>query len=204
MDRPIETTDLSPFKTNHRTFQLVFPEPSVATFAWSWPMKRGLATSVAVALIFAAACPVILHYVQTQDVFGWGATGFLVLFEVFFAAILVLMLMAHFHQRPLVFDKREGRLWRRGRPDPVLGDGAPLRDVEALQVCSAEVVGSEGSSYWVYELNVVMKRPPGARAPVMCHGNRKTLFADARQLAEFLDVPLWDHTKDENGPEAGD
>ncbi|MDY7011510.1 MAG: hypothetical protein SVV80_12285 [Planctomycetota bacterium] len=77
--------------------------------------------------------------------------------------------------------------------NPVFGNYALLKDMEGLQICSKTVSGSEGGSWTAYELNIVMNRPPRARVPVICHGDRAALFEDARKLAEFLNVPLADH-----------
>jgi hypothetical protein len=79
-------------------------------------------------------------------------------------------------------------------PDPAFGDYAPLKDIAGIQVCSKQV-RNEGT-YTVYEMNIVMSRPDGARIAAMCHGDRAALFADARKLAEFLGVPLVDHCGD--------
>ena len=44
-----------------------------------------------------------------------------------------------------------------------------------------------------YELNVVLQ--DGSRRNVVDHGNLDALRADARELAMFLVVPLWDATE---------
>ncbi len=96
---------------------------------------------------------------------------------------------------PIVFDNRAGYFWR-GRRSPELkaptddDDSAVSLDrIHALQIISQYCSGSE-SSYYTYELNLVLN--DGRRLHVLGHGKAHKLYADADELAEFLDVPVWD------------
>jgi hypothetical protein len=48
------------------------------------------------------------------------------------------------------------------------------------------------SSYYSYELNLVLKN--ASRLNVVHHGNKLAMLADAKKVAGFLKVPLWDGT----------
>ena len=103
--------------------------------------------------------------------------------------------MLHFLGKPRVFDKLTGRYWK-GRQDPQLmnprfesDDSVALSEIHALQLLREHVRGNK-SSYTSYELNLVLEN--GRRVNVTDHGSAKALRADARELAHFLCVPVWD------------
>jgi hypothetical protein len=98
--------------------------------------------------------------------------------------------------KPRFFDAREEWYWCSRKPiefashnDEEYEHGVPFADIHALQIIS-EYCRSDKSSYYSYELNIVLKE--GDRVNVIDHGNIKKLRLDAETLAEFLDVPLWD------------
>jgi hypothetical protein len=99
---------------------------------------------------------------------------------------------------PVVFDKKQGRFWRQGKHDPVIGYSGLMRDIQALQVCSAKITDFEGGTYWSYELDAVLKGPACRRFSVVRRDDRDMIFEDARKLAEFLAVPMLDHTDEES------
>lgn len=189
----IDRTVQSKTRVNFRTLALGFPKPDVATFARSRSMKFALAVTLVVGVVMMVGSPLFLIYGGFLEAFGGGVLAWIIPSELIPMTAVILFVVAYFRARPLVFDRSQGSLWRRGKTDPVFGDYALLRDVEGLQICSKTVSGSEGGSWTALELNVVMKRPLRARVPVICHGNRAALFEDARKLAKFLNVPLVDH-----------
>lgn len=192
----IDRTVQSKFKANFRTLELAFPEPEIATFRRSRPMKAFLAAVLIGGAAMTAGVPVFLLCSGFFDAFGQAPVVFIVAFDVITSAIMIAVMVLYFRFRPLVFDKRQGRFWRQGKADPAIGDYALLKDVEGVQVCSGKASGLDNSSYTVYELNVVMKRPPGARVSAICHGKREAVFEDALKLAEFLGVPPVDHCEE--------
>lgn len=105
------------------------------------------------------------------------------------------ILMHRAGSEPRVFDKQKGYYWKgrqgeMGAFDPrKLKVSAELRRIHALQLIS-EYCRSDKSSYYSYELNLVLE--DGNRLNVVDHGNRKKLREDARTLAAFLGVPVWD------------
>jgi len=103
-----------------------------------------------------------------------------------------------FGATPRVFDRTRGAFWR-SRREPSLMEGirrtktsVPLDSIHALQLL-AEYVSGDKSSYYSYELNLVLD--DASRINVVDHGNLERLRGDARSLAQFLDIPLWDATQ---------
>ena len=105
--------------------------------------------------------------------------------------------MLYFGAAPIVFDKRSDAFWK-GRTAPyeatnkaALKHLAELEEIHALQLIS-ELCRSDKSSYYSYELNLVLK--DARRINVVDHGNLEKLQEDARTLSMFLDTPVWDAT----------
>ena len=95
---------------------------------------------------------------------------------------------------PRVFDLSHGYYCRsRIKPehafDPSkIKDHVRLTDIHALQLIS-EYVSGDKSSYYSYELNLVLK--DASRINVVDHGARSTIYRDAQDLSVFLGKPLW-------------
>ena len=64
-----------------------------------------------------------------------------------------------------------------------------LEDIHAIQLIS-EYISGEKSSYYSYELNLVLK--DAGRINVIDHGNDGVIINNAKILSRFLDVPVWD------------
>ncbi|MCB9495430.1 MAG: hypothetical protein H6686_00895 [Fibrobacteria bacterium] len=96
--------------------------------------------------------------------------------------------------RVSVFDKREGWYWKGSRApseDPSVGTGKHavlLSDIRALQIIP-EHVTSKNNSYTSWELNLVLA--DGSRRNVTDHGAGDDLIREARELGQFLSVPVW-------------
>jgi len=93
---------------------------------------------------------------------------------------------------PIVFDRTLGlhwRGWRTPRRGSTRAGVVPLSRIHAIQVVSEYVPGKR-SSFYSHELNLVLS--DGGRVNVVDHGNKGQLTSDAKALAEFLAVPLWD------------
>lgn len=63
-----------------------------------------------------------------------------------------------------------------------------LDDICAIQLIS-EYCSGDDSSYYSYELNLVLK--DASRINVIDHGNKTRILEDTQILADFLDVPVW-------------
>ena len=101
----------------------------------------------------------------------------------------------------LIFDRAAGYYWigRKGSLPPAgprpPADGRPgstgsvkLDEIHAIQIID-EYVSGENSSYYSYELNLVLT--DGHRIGVIDHKNADWLTTDARTLADFLSIPIW-------------
>ncbi|MDP3980552.1 MAG: hypothetical protein Q8Q33_03955 [Chlamydiota bacterium] len=104
-------------------------------------------------------------------------------------------LMFYFGAKPIVFDKGRG-LFCKGRVtiETTLSQStgknwARLDQIHALQLISEYCSGNK-NSYYSYEINLVLK--DAQRINVVDHGNLNIIRSDAQQLAQFLNVPVWD------------
>ena len=121
----------------------------------------------------------------------WGVLGIL-LFGAVFAGVggWIYYSMA----KPRVFDKYSSMYWKgHKKPDFIYRpedekSAAMFSTIHALQIIR-EYVKSDKSSYYSYELNLVLK--DGRRLNVIDHGNKNEILNDARELGEFLDIPVW-------------
>lgn len=89
----------------------------------------------------------------------------------------------------IVFDRTTGTF---SKGKVVAGNAknqCQLSEIHALQLVSERIRG-ENNTYTSYELNLVLQ--DGRRINVMDHGGRKRFLTDTKQLAEFLNVPIWD------------
>lgn len=105
-------------------------------------------------------------------------------------------LMWYLMGKPRVFDKLTGMYWM-GHKEPeyvykatqkIDKNQARLSDVHAIQLLR-EYVRSDKSSYYSYELNLILKN--GERLNVIDHGKKSEILSDAKKLSEFLGVPVW-------------
>ena len=119
------------------------------------------------------------------------------LFPLLFGLIFALVgaLLLYFGTKPIVFDKTYGYYWK-GRKEPaqtydqsIKKASTPLSNIHALQIIS-EHVSSSKSSYWSYELNLVLN--DSSRLNVIDHGKLESVRTDAQKLSGFLGVPVWD------------
>ena len=103
------------------------------------------------------------------------------------------LFMARSMMRSAHFDRQAGWYWRGGgRPrasDPTGGERCRLSEIHALQLVPESVRSNEGGHYTSWELNLVLE--DGSRRNVVDHAGYDSLAREAAELAEFLDVPLW-------------
>lgn len=103
--------------------------------------------------------------------------------------------VAVFRGRSRIRAERFGHtVWlRTDRRSPVPWEELAFSDVAGVQMCRHFVPDSDGS-YSSYEINLVLAGPPVRRVNLVTHGNRDVAEDDAARLAQFLEVPFWDHT----------
>ena len=72
-----------------------------------------------------------------------------------------------------------------------------LSDIHAIQLLSEQInsksADGDSSNFTSYELNLVFK--DGGRLNIMDHGREQDVEASAKQLGEFLSVPVWRNKK---------
>lgn len=107
--------------------------------------------------------------------------------------------------KPIVFSKITGYFWKGRLKENENPSQKPLKefckliDIEALQIVSERVrsssSGSSGrsSSYRSYEINLVLR--DASRLNVIDHGNKNKLMEDAKKLADYLGVPIWEGSR---------
>ena len=109
--------------------------------------------------------------------------------------------------KKVTFDRQMGRITGMSKISPEFRNGA-LEDVAAVQICSRYVEDPDdrrlgdrgpGKSYTAYELNLAFLRPEGKRINLICHARQAALREDAQELAEFLSIPLLDHSEEHSG-----
>jgi hypothetical protein len=156
-----------------------------------WEFRAGAGTLLFCGVFAVVGFAVLSYGTSVVDEGKW----FLIPFGAVFATGGILMW--HFMAAPVVFDKDRGYFCK-GRKKPerqidpsVLKHHVPLKEIHALQILS-EYVRSDKSSYYSYELNLILK--DGTRKNVIDHGNLKAIREDAMMLADFLGLPLWDIT----------
>jgi hypothetical protein len=103
--------------------------------------------------------------------------------------------MYYSFSKPVIFDKTKGMFWK-GWKAPKryleMGDNessSRIGNIYALQIIP-ELVRSDNKNYVSYELNLVLR--DGSRMNVVDHGDLVSLREDARRVAEFLGVLIWD------------
>lgn len=122
-----------------------------------------------------------------------------------FTAVLVGMILFTIYSlmtlaKPRTFDKTNGWYWcgfglgNDTNKIKTHRKSVPLHDIHALQVMTEQVSKSNGH-YNSYELNLVLK--DGTRRNVVDHSDFSTLMGDARVLAGFLNVDIWQKSDEE-------
>lgn len=101
--------------------------------------------------------------------------------------------------RSVVFDLPSGRFWEQGRDwraRPRRGLEGRIEGIHAIQLIPERIIDNTSRTRLTisYELNLVNHR--GGRLNVVDHGFLNWIRKDAKNLAKFLDVPLWDATPD--------
>lgn len=130
-----------------------------------------------------------------SDNFNFNAdTIFPILFGLVFA--IVGSVLYYKGTIPIIFDK-ERNIFHKNRKaahklyrhHTISNDSIELDRIHALQLLS-EYCSSSKTSYYSYELNLVLKN--GERINVIDHGNKNKIREDTQTLSQFLEKPVWD------------
>ena len=130
----------------------------------------------------------------------WGSLASAAIFLTI-GAVFVLASVRLMACPPVFLDLTQGKI--RGNKMRIAGrlvEEIPLTLVVAVQIVSGWIRGdSETPSYTAFEINLVLSQPPGERLAVTAHSKEIAIRSDAQRLAEFLNVPLLDHTAGDGG-----
>ena len=117
----------------------------------------------------------------------------MIVFGGLFAAVGIWMFFRF--DEAIMFDKERGLYWKANKPPRLeqktvkRSNCCLLEDVAGIQLL-AEKVGSQGSAFFSYELNLVLS--DSSRVQVIDHSNLDQIRMDAATLGTFLEVPVWD------------
>ena len=187
-------TQWSPAKsggTNFRTHKLVEVDITRVEFRAS----MGAKIFCSVFMVSGLGFIVVFSAIQfSNETFSFDIEMMMpILFGLLFFTVGALML--YFAAAPAVFDKASGYFWKGRKAPQDVSDPRALKNVvqigqiHALQLLAEYVRGSK-SSYYSYELNLVLE--DGKRLNVVDHGNQTKLREDAKTLSQFLGKPVWD------------
>lgn len=187
-------TEWSPLKgggSNFRTHKLVQVDYTRVEF------KSTLGAKIFsfVFIAFGVGIPVLIGYDSVQE------TGDLFQSEVLFVGLFGLVFfgigsfMFYWFAKPVIFDRTKGMYWKgwktpqRYLAQGSIDEGSRIGNIHAIQILP-EYVRSDKSSYYSFELNLVLK--DASRMNVIDHGNAVKIREDAKMLSDFLGVPVWD------------
>lgn len=143
--------------------------------------------------LLAMVIPTVIFF--TSGMQDWSMLLFALIFGGIF--LTVGLIMFYFFTVPRVFDIFYGYFYKgRTRPQHNMATNnskkhaiTELNEVAAIQVLK-ERVRSKNSSYYSYEINLVLQN--ASRINVVDHGKYQAVIEDAETLAQTLGVPLWD------------
>ncbi len=172
----VDATPLGKGATTPRSIRLSILSPRVAVFRseGSRPVRGFLMSGLAMGAVFALATGMSLRLMA----------------PFFIMAVLcglVAMAVLRATRRTIVADLQTGLISLGRRAEPVC-----IRDVAAVQTCLS---WRSGETNWTFcEVNLVLNRPAGKRVCLVNDPDPEAAKADARRFADFLGVPLLDHT----------
>lgn len=97
-------------------------------------------------------------------------------------SVFGIVLLWRLYRKNVLFDKKKGTFARSRRR-------LLLNEVHAIQLVSEYCMGGN-SSYESYEMNLILKS--GERFNVTDHSSLGAIQVDAKMLAEYLGIPVWD------------
>lgn len=104
-------------------------------------------------------------------------------------------------KRPIIFDLQVGDAWKGKKPclkhesREKLERAVEIENIHAIQIVS-EKEGLQPPRYYSHEINLVLK--DGKRANVIHQKHLGRLRKHACELADWLDVPIWDAAKEDD------
>jgi hypothetical protein len=159
-------------------------------------------TIVLLLLITLGSLPILFKDVILEDSGEKGAFGLILIgvtCTVFFGAIGLYFLIRNGRNWSLIADKTKSHIAIKSAANFFGREKAlcKLSEVAAIQICSEIAPGVRGEDPTIEdyrELNLVLMNPPSGRINIISSAKFREVPDYARQLAEFLGVPLLDHT----------
>jgi hypothetical protein len=188
-----------------RNMVLTFPTPDLAVFERSSAARNlcyvfflaGFLDWVGAGIVWYVTGRMKLPDPKGALIVHIGVPVLMIVFSIVPIIIGWLSLSGKIGPKKIFFDRRESMIIKDARKvEPVFQGGIRFSYVAAIQICSGIVRDSHSHrEFKTFELNLVLSSPPGPRARLISHAKEKDLRDDARQLAQFLKVPLLDHTQ---------
>ena len=97
-------------------------------------------------------------------------------------SVFGIVMLWRLYRKNVLFDKKKGTFASSRRR-------LLLNEVHAIQLVSEYCMGSN-SGYTSYEMNLILKS--GERFNVTDHSSLGAIRVDAKMLAEYLGIPVWD------------
>lgn len=148
-----------------------------------------IVASILAGLAFLVSTPYMAYSLGRFESSAYNISSLLLGAALFFPALFSISSVT----KPMVFDKGKGFFWKGKRePNQLTGrkkeEGLiKIEDIHALQILIQQGGGKSGPSF---QLNLVLEN--AERINISYHHDLKGMQATARELAEFLDVPVWD------------
>lgn len=190
-----KSIDWSPLKrggTNFKTHKLIND-----VYRMQYKATMGAMLFGGVFLLFGAGIPgwILYENFKQDNQFLMSENIFIIGFGLVFLAVGIFLIRKF--ATPITFDKHIGYFWRGNKEPEMYSMNNPkeairLSAIYALQLISERVKSDKGS-YFSYELNIITKE--GKRINVIDHGDRQSIYNDAKTLSEFLNVSVWDLNK---------
>lgn len=188
--------------TDSRTYEGVLVHPDRYEFRTSKKMTTSgvLGTILLIAIATFAVVMLPLMAILDNDNPNGMPLSLLLLFVCFSIPIVLFFAWLIWYiwrdlRKSIVFDRSEGWYWKGPTPPSDTTafrrgkNACRLAEIHALQILSEVVRHTKQGSFTSWELNLVLT--DGTRLDVVDHGSESDLVADARTLATFLSVPIW-------------
>ncbi len=189
-DELAEKTSWSPLKsggTNFKTHNLIKQSASQMHYKLTIGTKIFIAIFGIIGLaVFVGGLFLFMHK-------SAAGAWFMLLFGIIFSTVSFFMYKSL--GKPIVFDGSMGFMYKGFKPPSFSGAATSethvtyFNDIHAIQIIR-EYIRSNKSSYYSYELNFVLK--DASRVNVIDHGNYPQIVLDAKEIAQFINKPVWD------------
>ncbi len=186
-----------------RNMVLTFPAPDLAVFErskraqniWYIFLAAGFLDWIAAGIVWYITGRIKYSNPHAAFIVHTSVPVLIIAFSIVIIFIGWLGISGKIGPKKIFFDRRESLIIKdAGKQEPVFQGGIRFRDVAALQICSG-IVSNDRNEFKTFELNLVLLSPTGQRVHLISHSKEDDLRNDAHQLAEFLKVPLIDHTQ---------